>query len=307
MKILIFLLILITILHNCAFPTKKDRFNELISSSNNLAKVVQDLKNKGNNEEAIKLAFVLQQLYENDPFLKNIILNASEEELDSVTQNEWLGFNQGVRTKVDSTIVEKVLWYIPDRILDFVDQFDFWLDIGPAGAGGWITKYGQVMFYVKDGWGVGFGQKRMFGYKRELKGEIGIGPFGFIGHGWASGGGFKNRGKKVGTGGIHVFLDKGYLHKPTRNMYQNYEDFWSIGAKAGLFLGCEVVYHPLETYDFLAGLFFFDPLNDDYATSRVLEYDSKQKKSIINFVNAFGNLNDEELEEFLKKYPILRP
>lgn len=290
----IFLLALLTgslISVNCSSPTIK----EINDSAVAIAFEAKELKADGKIEEAIRVSNILAELHPNDPFIGEILKGATDEQLESVTPSKMLGYNRAIRAKVTPTTTQKILWYIPDRIFDFIDQFEVWVNVGPqVGGGGHLTRAVQAELFTGTTIGFGGGQKKMIGFKSEANTEIGLGPIVLSGL----------FGGKVGTGGIAYNADGLWFHKPSETVYQNYRDYWSLGGHFGFFIvGAEFEYHPIEIYDFFAGIALYDPMNDDFATTRSLKYTSRQSGLIRSFSKSIGSLEKEDIELYQKQYP----
>lgn len=292
-KLLIAAAVTSLVLTNCASPTIKE-INETAVA---IAKEAKELKANGKIEEAIRVINVIDVLHPNDPLLNEIKSGATAEQIESVTPSVMLGYNKAIRAKVQPTTTEKVLWYIPDRIFDLVDQIELWIHLGPQfGVGGHLTRAIQAEAYTGATVAIGGGQKKMIGFKSEANTEIGVGPV-------VAAGVF---GAKVGTGGLAYNADALWFHKPSEAIYQTYRDYWGLGLHAGaVIVGVEVEYHPLEIYDFFTGIFLYDPMNDDFATTRKLQYTSRQSGLIRNFSKSVGGLEEEDIALYKKEYPTL--
>lgn len=274
-------------------PTLKD----LNTRSSELVTEARDLKNSGKIEEALKMIDGIEKLHPDEPILKEIRSAATPEQIESVTTSEWLGYNKGIRAKEVPTTMERVLWYLPDRIFDFIDQFEAWISFGPQiGLRVHATKYLQGSAFTGAYAAAGGGQKKMLGLKTESRLDVGIGPI--VGTGIAS--------AKAGTGGLAYTATGLWLHTPDEDLYQDYEDFWGLGFQFGLvFVGLEFEYHPVEIFDFVAGIFLFDPLNDDFATSRRLKFTSRQSKTVEAFTKTLRTFEKEDIEAYKKQFPKL--
>lgn len=278
---------------NCSSPTIK----EINDSAVAIAKEAKELKANGKIEEAIRVIDVIDVLHPNDPLINEIKSGATAEQIESVTPHKLFGYNKAIRAKVTPSTTERILWYIPDRIFDLIDQVEIWVHIGPQlGFGGHVTRAVQVEAYTGATVAIGGGQKKMLGFKSEAATELGLGPVVLSGV----------FGGKAGTGGIAYNADALWFHTPSEAVYQNYRDYWGLGAHAGLFFwGVEVEYHPVEIYDFLAGIILYDPMNDDYATTRRLQYTSRQSGLIRGFSKSVGSLEEEDIALYKKDYPLL--
>ncbi len=273
-------------------PVRPESMNaqakDLLNEANLLLK-------EGKQEEAAKLMRLLQGLHPNDPQLKSLLAGISPERLEAVTPSPWLGFNKATRAKVEASTLTKVLLYLPDRILDFIDQVTVYVSAGvQLGAGVWVTRAVQVVAFTGSTVGLGYGQKKMLGGRVETSNELVIGP---VGAAYIA-------GARAGTGGIDSTAGAIFLHKPSHKLYQEYRDYWGVGAKAGfVILGFEVEYHPVEIFDFLAGLILYDPLNDDLATTRRLRYSDKQEKLMDGLLEMMKASGEEGVKEYQSKFP----
>ena len=71
--------------------------------------------------------------------------------------------------------------------------------------------------------------------------------------------------------------------------YQEYLDYWAIGAKVGAgILGVEFEFHTVELADFLGGWFFWDPGNDDLATTRMLRFNENLADTYEKLMRMIG-------------------
>ena len=131
--------------------------------------------------------------------------------------------------KAERSTFKKVLWWFPNRVLDFVDIFRIDVGVGSSfGAAVRVTKYGQVAYRSVAPFSVRAGlMGRRAPIMVENSSEIGVGPF-FI----AS----KNRDitpLEIGAGA----------------------DLFLIGAYGGFSVD--------EFADFIGGIFMYDFKEDD--------------------------------------------
>ena len=169
------------------------------------------------------------------------------------------GFREGLAWLGDA-----LLWYIPNRICDFVDCFSIELGAGPnAKLDLYITRACTL--------GGGFGDSYILGWDRRFFG------------------GEKRLGKyftEFGYDGNFIFLWREvYDH---RNWFGNFpafevdrrgvvnlgedefaakkEDFWEIGVDLGLLVNAKVMIHPVAIGDFITGLVLIDLESDDHTS-----------------------------------------
>ena len=153
---------------------------------------------------------------------------------------------------------DRLILYIPNRVVDFLDIVDVSLGIGPTlKAKVWITRYAAF--------GAGFGgsAKLIKGYNR----QYGAG----LEQGW-------------NASFLMLSAEDTEMYETTRDVQKyflyhtgvpsiddNVYNFWtgprdifSVGAQLALLLDAEIQIHPFEIIDFLAGIFFLDPKGDDF-------------------------------------------
>lgn len=136
-------------------------------------------------------------------------------------------------------------------------------------------------------------KKKQIGYRAETSFEYGLGPVGIS----------TVAGARLGTGGFDSTLSNEFLAQPSDKIHQEYRDYWGVGGKIGFFyIGAEAEIHPIEIADFFAGIFMFDLLNDDLATTNRLKFSSRQSDLIEQYQDMLRELDDEEIEEYNKKF-----
>ncbi|MCB1180348.1 MAG: hypothetical protein KDK36_22400 [Leptospiraceae bacterium] len=291
---ILMLITAILLISNCSTPPT---FQDINTKSKEMYELAMDLDKNGKKEEALRIMDILQGLYADDPKVKSYIDSAPEEQKEAIFNEGMLGFNKGIRAKVEPTTGELIMWYIPDRILDAIEMVDFWLNIGPQiGFGAKATSALQAEAFAGAYIGAGIGQKKMLGIKTEGRSAILIGPFGPLAH----------AGSSVGTGGFQFGGDFEYFHTPSKPLYQDLKDYWALGFRVGVgFWGVEFEYHPIEIVDFIGGIFLFDPLNDDFATTRGLDYTSRQRAVVKDYISIVRSFEDEDIAQYKTKFPKL--
>ena len=134
-------------------------------------------------------------------------------------------------TESEQNVMRKILWYIPNRVIDLIDVFR--LDVGAGPAAGVVvraTRYGQV------------GARGIY----PLAGRIGL------------------RGRRV-----PVFLERDeeygigpHFHQSRQRQVTPYEIGVGIDLGVGAYAGISLD----ELADFFAGFVFIDLSNDDLAS-----------------------------------------
>lgn len=275
-------------------------YRALNSQVRAVVREANDVIEEGKIEEGIKMLQVVKQIHPNDPAIKKAEKQVPKEQLAALKVDPMLGFNKAqLRAKIIPTTARKVLLYIPDRIKDFIDMVTLDVNVGPQlGAGLWLTRAVQAQAYVGSSLGLGYHQKTLLGFRGENNAELVLGPVG----------GSAVVGGSLGLGGMSSTLSAIVKHTPSQKIYQEYRDYWALGAKFGFFvIGFEVEYHPLEIFDFLAGFLLIDPLNDDLATTRRLKFNREQRIMMKSLATMTRKAGKKGLEEYAKKYPRIFP
>jgi hypothetical protein len=171
-----------------------------------------------------------------------------------------------------------ILLYPLNRILDFIDLIT--VEVGVClGIG--------VKAQATDALSVG------------LQASAGEGVFGLVGrnlsvratqeefaHLLPVGSAYLAEARAYTAGSYGMMSSQAGVKSPTDHMYQRARDYWAIGAQAqALDIAANVKFHPVEVFDFAAGLFFFDPLKDDIGSTRPIKVDLTDEE-----YTAFDNL-----------------
>lgn len=280
----------IVLLGNCASPDYK----AANMHAQNLVGQAEILVKEGKVVEAYKLLDTVKNLHPGDARIQAINNSLTAEQKEAVAESPLLGFNKAKRAKVDASTGEKIAWYIPDRIFDIIDMFGVEMTVGPQiGGGVWATHALQLNTYTGATVGLGYNQKKQFGFITESRFDISGSVIGTT----------AVAGARVGTGGVDSAATAMVLHTPGQNLYQVYDDYWAIGGRFGLIIvGGKFEYHPIEIVDFLAGLIMLDPMGDDYATTSRLKFTTEQEDNL----NALNKaLKGGSIEDYRKEYASL--
>ena len=151
----------------------------------------------------------------------------------------------------------KVLFYVPNVIVDAVDTVSLTLKAGPSiGAGFHLTRAfglgaetGATLGIYKEinrqyGFALEYGYQAQFGFLTSENISV-INPIGSVKDYWQVGNDFPSC-----NDGIYSFSSGS-------------RDYWALDVYASAFAGARVAWHPIEFADFITGLFFYDLKGDD--------------------------------------------
>jgi hypothetical protein len=212
---------------------------------------------KGRDVEAAQLIEGVLRIHGKYPGARRLRRSLSPD-IAYLYDHPYLGSNFARRTKVERSTRDRVLLYLPDRILDALDTVSFDLHFGPgAYANVHVTRGFQFGAGVRGVGGVGWHDHRSLGLLGQAEAGFALPAVGVETY----------AGSVVGTSGI--FSSAGGnagLHKPSSRVYQQFRDFWAVGAAFTLgAIGVEVDFHPVQLADFLLGIGGLDILHDDFA------------------------------------------
>ena len=242
---------------------------ELINGLLNLAvKAAQAHYDEGLISEAAILTEAVRRIdpdYEGVSELKEKIVVKGVD----VTNRGMLGSNRRVRTKANMFFGRRLIFYVPDRLLDALDIFSFDVHFGlGAFANIHATRVVQAGAGLRSKVGLGAHYQRSIGMAAES--EMGVSVMRLGAQTFA--------GSMFGTSGTITGGDSlAGFHLPSSNLYQEYRDYWAVGADvtAGL-VGVAADIHLVQIFDFIGGLFFIDFARDDLGTTRRLKLDSME-------------------------------
>ena len=156
-----------------------------------------------------------------------------------------------------ATIEERLVFYIPNRIIDALDTFSVALGFGPT-----IEARLMATRAIDVGAGIGWTAK---GYKIHNR-QYGFG----LEEGWYWS--FICVGAEDFTVYESTPLVERYVEtrvgfpEPIQRVYDFFEgprDYWAFGGSLGLFLDGDLYVHPVELVDFVLGFFLLDIKDDD--------------------------------------------
>ncbi|MCP3985862.1 MAG: hypothetical protein GY723_15880 [bacterium] len=226
----------------------------------------------GNDVEAAQL---LESALRLDPELGEAQeLRASlSPEIKSLFDHPWLGSNFARRPATERSPTAKVMLYLPDRLLDFLDIMSFDVHVGTGLYINYhMTRALQAGIGFRGTGGLGWHDHRSLGGLGQAESGIvlvALGAQAFA-------------GSMAGTSGVWSTADTmAGLHQPTDRIYQEFRDYWAIGESVTLlFFGLEWDLHPVELADFLLGWGAIDILNDDFAHTRGLDLNQTEYRVI---------------------------
>lgn len=182
-----------------------------------------------------------------------------------------LGSNVAFRPPTARGVATRVLLYFPDRIFDLLDIVSFEARAGlGGGAEVHFTRAGQLGLDGGYSLSLGWFDHRALGGRYQVFTTAEIGPY-------------ASRYLLIGggsTAGLQLVLDQSNgTDTPYLPLYQEFRDFWAVGASAMLIsYGAAVDLHPVEIADFIAGFVLADFLRDDFATTRGLQLSLSDKE-----------------------------
>jgi hypothetical protein len=164
----------------------------------------------------------------------------------------------GVRAENQPSISDKLVLYIPNRIVDCVDMFSVGLGFGPV-----LKVEVRATRAIAFGGGVGASTKmvkainRQYGFGLESGWDL---TFLMIG--------IEDRELTDTTRLLKKYYqDYSGIALPGERIYDFYQgqrDYWEIGLDLAALVELNVALHPVEIADFITGFFFIDLKGDDY-------------------------------------------
>lgn len=160
----------------------------------------------------------------------------------------------------------RILLYIPNRFLDFLDLFSLEgglcdgvgakVKVTDAASLGAQVSLGEIMFGLN---------RRHLSARGTVEEFFEFFPFGFS---------YTAEGRGYTGGAYGISIPHAGIKRPTDRIYQRARDYWGVGAQIEFFVPAALLeVHPVEIFDFFAGLIFFDPLKDDIGVSRGIEFE----------------------------------
>jgi len=213
------------------------------------------------------------------------------DDVHALFEPDLSGPNDALRLPREASVGRRILYWVPDRLLDLLDVVSFDLGVGPGLlANAHVTRWGGLGAGARASLGVGWHEGRSLGL-RVLNEQAWSVP------GYAQGAllGFTH-----GTGPSRVGAERfdGCPCTSTQ-LHSTWRDPWAVGVEAHLLLvGASVAIHPLQLLDFVGGIFLVDGLDDDLATTRATP---ELPREAFLHVLTLGEIamDDETMDDYL--------
>ncbi len=272
--------VLIVSFTGCA-SYNQERYDKSLST---VKRRMQECSKNEEHPKAMKLALAVLEAEPENKKAEEIKQKALEAnpELAIFLDKKWLGSNLSDRIPKENVgILKQILFYCPNRILDFLDIFTVEVG-GGAGIGLKVQATGWVEAGAKASAGeimLGIDRRHLSAVSR-MNDYLIIGPEGveFLMEAGAS------------TNWFFARLEPSAGFKmPTDKKYQKARDFWAIGFEKQVFpfsLRCE--FHPVEIADFFSGWIGVDFINDDLGTSKGFSLNREDSKAVQELIEQTG-------------------
>jgi hypothetical protein len=220
-------------------------------------------------------------------------------DLTEIHRSHALGANLARRVPVERSTTAKVLFYPLDRVLDILDIFTIDVHVGGGAFVNYhFTRALQAGIGLRATTGLGWHERRSLGSKSQAESGIVLVALGAE----------VSAATLAGTSGVYSSADSiTGLHRPSSPSYQEYRDYWAIGESVTIaFLGIDWDLHPVQIADFFAGWVGVDFLRDDFARTRGLHLNGRERRWMANLyklerepgiLGAYQELRETEAEE----------
>ena len=201
-----------------------------------------------------------------------------EPDLARLERRSGLGRNVPLRQSRRSAFPIKILLWPVNLVVDLLDVVT--VEVGPGigvGAKAQVTEPLSLGAQLSLGATYVGLQGRHPAVRAAFEQYLDLFPLEFRGIAEAS----------FGTFGAYAAEHKGTgVKAPSDRLYQRARDYWAIGAEASAGLvNANVKIHPVQIGDWLAGIFFFDPLTDNVGTTKSIgRLDTDEKDAIRRLV-----------------------
>ena len=165
--------------------------------------------------------------------------------------------------KADAT--DKILLYIPNRIVDFADTFSLTLGVGAViGAKAQATQYLAIGGKVGPSVQIVKGINRQYGFAKNSGYDV---SFLMISAEQV------DRVESIGSVKDFYYYSTGVPvpEKVPYDFHIGSKDFWAIGGKIAALIEVEAYINPIEIADAILGLFFIDIKGDDFTADGIKE------------------------------------
>ena len=224
----------------------------------------RSLEREGSYAEAAELTRQVMIVDPDYQGARELLAALPAEYAEPLYSHPMLGSNVAKRFPTERSMPARVLLYLPDRILDLLDVVSFDVHAGPGlFANVHLTRGFQLGAGARGVSGLGWHDHRSLGLLAQF--EAGVAVPAVESMAFAGG--------SIGSSGLDVVNETATgLARPSDTIYQRLRDYWAVGAAVTLLLvGADVDLHPVELFDFFVGFGPFDPLRDDFATTRGLD------------------------------------
>jgi hypothetical protein len=207
----------------------------------------------------------------------------------------WLGANRARRYASPRPIGERILLFIPDRLLDALDIVSLEGHVGPGLYGeAHVTAAARFAAGLRVVGGLGTYFRRVVLGTR-VQGNAALHALGA--------GPLRGAGLTAGSGSMASAIGNlSSARSPTSSVYQSYEDYWSIGASGTFaFAGASAELHLIQLADWIGGFLGFDLGNDDVARTRTIEL----QRSELDLIQELAEI--EQSQDMVAEYRRRRP
>jgi hypothetical protein len=255
----------------CATPRGEEQVANLVHRTVQSSRAHHQAGRLG---EAAVLLRAVERVAPDDPAVEELQAEIGDE-VYPLLRSERLGMNRRPRAPIERSVLARIAWYPWDRVADVFDLVSF--DVGVAAGAGvqaYITRGAQLGFGFGWQYGVGLTQPRILGAQQEI--EIGVAALSYTQ--------FQLAGNRSGMTGPVVTGSADVIGAsvPSLGVYQDYRDYWAIGAGVRVaVVGANVAFHPVQLADLVLGFIGIDFARDDNATTRALWFSSTDRRALI--------------------------
>jgi hypothetical protein len=264
-------LLVCVVLTGCATPYSPEQIEYTMQKSLISA---QKLADTGKKEEAKLLVGAMDEINPNYAGLKELETKCGYEK----TSASILGENVRRRAKDDSSIITRIILYVPDRVFDLLDIFSFDIHFGGGVfANAHATRALQAGAGLRSVGGLGWHDYRSLGVESQKEAGLNVLALGAQGY----------SATRVGTSGIQeTSQGMAGIHFPSDLIYQEYRDYWAVGGSVtAVFIGFDFDVHPVQIVDFLLGFIGIDICNDDFAGTRMVSLSGLDKQLLLDLAH----------------------
>lgn len=266
------LLLSLTTLMSCAGKVSPDLYERSYT-------LLKDSAERSSlNENHLKAYVITEFLLGEDPTREDVFaikaaaLRANSD-LQRFEDRDILGSNLKLREKTDAGAGVRIITWPVNVLLDLIDVVT--VEVGAclgAGVKAQVTDAVAVGGQLSAGQTVFGFRNRNFGTRVTIEEYLDLVFFEF-----------RTLAEGVfNTGGARAISYSGAgVKAPTDPPNQHTRDYWAVGAQAEVgIIALNVQVHPLQVWDFLATVFFLDPLHDNIASTRGVKFDPDEIEAV---------------------------